>query len=77
MEIYLDVLILENIVMNYLILWTSGKLSKMRTTNLRLFMGALLGALYAAFLIIRPDIRVYYTVVAKILLSIAMIAITF
>jgi stage II sporulation protein GA (sporulation sigma-E factor processing peptidase) len=56
MEIYLDVLILENIVMNYLILWTSGKLSKMRTTNLRLFMGALLGALYAAFLIIRPDI---------------------
>jgi stage II sporulation protein GA (sporulation sigma-E factor processing peptidase) len=77
MEIYLGVLILENIVMNYLILWTSGKLSKMRTTNLRLFMGALLGALYAAFLIIRPDIRVYYTVVAKILLSIAMIAITF
>lgn len=77
MEIYLDVLILENIVMNYLILWTSGKLSKMRTTNLRLFMGALLGALYAAFLIIRPDIRAYYTVAAKMLLSIAMVAVTF
>jgi len=77
MEIYLDVLILENIVMNYLILWTSGKLSKMRTSNLRLFMGALLGAAYAAFLVVRPDMKVYCTAIAKILLSIAMVTITF
>ncbi|NSW90506.1 MAG: sigma-E processing peptidase SpoIIGA [Firmicutes bacterium] len=77
MEIYLDVLILENIVMNYLILWTSGKLSKMKTSNLRLFIGALLGALYAAFLVVKPGIRVYYTAIAKILLSVVMVAVTF
>lgn len=77
MEVYLDILILENIVVNYLILWTSGKLSKIRTTNLRLFLGALVGALYAAFMIIRPDIKIFYTVGAKILLSAAMVAIAF
>jgi stage II sporulation protein GA (sporulation sigma-E factor processing peptidase) len=77
MEIYLDVLILENIVMNYLILWTSGKLSKMETTNLRLFVSSVIGALYAAFLITNPSEKGFYALISKIALSIIMIIITF
>lgn len=77
MDIYLDVLILENIVMNYLILWTSGKLSKFKTSNLRLFIGATIGALYAALLVVNPGVRFYYSAVAKISLSIVIVAITF
>ena len=77
MEIYLDVLILENIVMNYLILWTTGKILKTRTSNLRLFIGALLGACYAAFLIVKPGIRFYFTATATFILSLVMVAVTF
>lgn len=45
--------------------------------QLALIHGGSAGAAYAAFLIIKPDIRVYYTATAKILLSISMVAITF
>ncbi len=77
MEIYLDVLVMENIVMNYLILRTTGKLAKIKITNLRLFAGAFLGALYVAFLVIKPDMKIYYSTIAKILLSLVMVAVTF
>lgn len=77
MEIYLDVLILENIVMNYLILWTTSKMLKTRTSNSRLFIGALIGALYAAFLIVKPNLRHYYTAAATFVLSLVMVAVTF
>ncbi|NMB96201.1 MAG: sigma-E processing peptidase SpoIIGA [Clostridiaceae bacterium] len=77
MEIYLDVLVLENIVMNYLILWTTSKILKMKTSNLRLFAGALIGALYAAFLILKPELKLYYTATATFILSLVMVAVTF
>jgi len=76
-EIYLDVLVLENIVMNYLILWTTSKILRTKTSNLRLFIGALLGALYAAFLIVKPQFRLYYTATATFILSLVMVAVTF
>lgn len=77
MEIYLDILVLENIVMNYLILLLTAKFSKIRTSHLRLFLGALVGASYVAFLVLFPNIKVYYTTIAKVLLSFAIVAITF
>ncbi|EGD46045.1 sigma-E processing peptidase SpoIIGA [Ruminiclostridium papyrosolvens DSM 2782] len=77
MEIYLDVLILENLVINYLILYVTAKFSKYRTSTLRLFLGAIIGALYVGIIIIEPDIKVFYTTVAKILLSFFIIAVTF
>ncbi|MCX7922357.1 MAG: sigma-E processing peptidase SpoIIGA [Clostridia bacterium] len=77
MEIYLDVLFLENVVMNYLILLVTSKFAKMRISSLRLFIGALIGALYVVFLIFNPGIKVYYTTFAKIVLSFAIIAVTF
>ncbi|WP_024831391.1 sigma-E processing peptidase SpoIIGA [Ruminiclostridium josui] len=77
MEIYLDVLILENLVINYLILYVTAKFSKYRTSTLRLFSGAIIGALYVGIIIIEPDIKVFYTTLAKILLSFFIIAVTF
>ncbi len=77
MEIYLDVLLLENLVINYLILYVTAKFSKYRTSTLRLFLGAIIGALYVGIIIIEPDIKVFYTTVAKILLSFFIIAVTF
>lgn len=77
MEIYLDVLLLENLVINYLILYVTAKFSRLRVSTLRLFSGSIVGALYVVFIILQPGIKVYYTTFAKILLSIFIIAITF
>lgn len=77
MEIYLDIIVLENIVVNYLILMVTARFSKNRTSSLRLFLGALTGALYLALMILLPGMKIYTTVFSKILLSLAMVAITF
>lgn len=77
MEIYLDIVILENIVINYLILLVTAKFSKNMTSNLRLLLGSLLGAAYLVVMILLPDMKVYTTVLSKFLLSIAIVAVTF
>jgi len=73
----LDVLLLENLVINYLILYVTAKFSRLKVSTLRLFLGAIVGALYVVVIILQPGIKVYYTTVAKILLSIFIVAITF
>ncbi len=77
MEIYLDILLLENLVINYLILYVTARFSRVRVSTLRLFAGAIVGALYVVFIILQPGMKVYYTAFAKILLSVFIIAITF
>lgn len=77
MDIYLDVLFLENLVMNYLILLVTAKFSKARTSSIRLFLGALVGAAYVVMIVIVPSIKFYYTALAKFALSLVMIAVTF
>ncbi len=77
MEIYLDIVILENIVINYLILLVTAKFSKNRASNLRLLLGAVLGAAYLAAMLLLPEMKVYTTLLSKWLLSVAMTAVTF
>lgn len=77
MEIYLDILFLENLVINYLILIVTFKFSKSKTSNLRLFLGAFLGAGYVIFLVLFPEMKGYYTTSAKIILSCVIIAVAF
>jgi stage II sporulation protein GA (sporulation sigma-E factor processing peptidase) len=76
-EIYLDIIILENIVINYLILLVTAKFSKNRSSNLRLLLGAVLGAAYLAAMLLLPEMKIYTTLLSKCLLSFAMIAVTF
>lgn len=77
MDIYLDVLFLENVIINYFILLVTAKLSKTGTSSLRLTIGAALGALYVIVLVLLPGMRIYGTIAAKILLSMVMVAVTF
>lgn len=77
MEIYLDIVILENIVINYLILLVTGRFSKNRADSLRLLLGSILGTAYLVLMILLPDMKVYTTVLSKLLLSVAMVAVTF
>ncbi len=77
MEIYLDIVILENIVINYLILLVTARFSKNKASSLRLLLGSLLGTAYLVLMILLPDMQVYTTVLSKVLLSIGMVAVTF
>lgn len=77
MEVYLDVLLLENILMNYLILAATSKFLKSRVKSLRLFIGALIGAVYVIVLLFLPQIHIYYSLSAKLILSIVIIVVTF
>lgn len=77
MDIYIDVIILENIVMNYLILTMTAKFSKFKASSLRIFLGALVGASYVLLMLLLPGMKVYYTAFAKIVLSFAIVAVSF
>lgn len=77
MEVYLDVIILENIVINYLILMITMKFSKNRTSNFRLLLGSLVGTAYLLLMILLPTMKIYTTILSKLLLSMAITAVTF
>lgn len=76
MTIYVDVLFLENIAINFLILAVTGYISKLKASSAKLLFGSLIGAIYvlAAFL---PEMETFFTITAKILLSFVMVAVTF
>lgn len=77
LDVYLDIILMENLVMNYIILWVTSRFAKMGTTGFRLFWGAFIGAAYVILLIVFPQIGFYYSIPAKFLLSLLIISITF
>lgn len=76
MEVYLDMLIFENLIMNYLILWVTAKFSKERTNFIRLIISSVIGALYATIMFF-PSLRFIYTFLFKILLSFVLVVVAF
>lgn len=76
MTVYLDVVLLENLCMNYIILFATGYIMKIKMKQLRLVFSGLLGGVYAviAYLEILP---IYSSIWMKLLLSIIMVYIAF
>ncbi|MDR0287265.1 MAG: sigma-E processing peptidase SpoIIGA [Clostridiales bacterium] len=77
MDVYVDVLLLENLLMDYLILNVTAKFAKKPIKTLRLLLGALIGAIYAVVIMFLPDMQIYYTAPAKFLLSAAIVMVTY
>lgn len=75
-DVYLDVLLIENLIVNWFILWLTSCLFRMKVSQVRLFLGALSGAAYLILLFI-PGVEMYHTAIAKILLSVLIIAVAF
>lgn len=73
---YLDEILFINLVMNYLILWLTARLSRGSCNKNRIFWGAFLGSLYvlAVFL---PVKGIFFTLLAKFILSTVIIMVTF
>lgn len=81
MTIYLDVIFVENMFMNYIILFTTGFIvygfsSHLRFYKLRLFISSLIGAIYAVLSYTKFS-NICCTFTAKILVSFLMCFVTF
>ncbi|MBO5348871.1 MAG: sigma-E processing peptidase SpoIIGA [Clostridia bacterium] len=75
MVAYLDLIILENICMNYLILYTAGKLLNRNIKKLRILLASSIGALYVFSLYI--DVPNYIVNISKILVAMLLVKISF
>ena len=76
MTIYLDIVILENIIMNYIILYATGIINKNEITIRRIFLASILGSAYAVTTYL-SIIQGALNTILKILLSVAMVYIAF
>ena len=75
MVAYLDLIILENVCMNYLILYTAGKLLNRNIKKIRLLIASIIGALYVFSLYI--DLPNYVVNISKILVALILVKISF
>lgn len=76
MTIYIDVVLFENLIMNYIILLATGVVLKTDLKHFRLIIASLIGSLYTVMAYI-ITIQFYSNFLFKILLSIIMIFIGF
>lgn len=76
MTIYLDIILLENLCMNYIILFATGLINKSNLKPLRIFFSSLIGGIYAILSFVQI-LEIYSNLFFKILLSIVMIYIAF
>ncbi len=76
MTIYLDVVLLENLCMNYIILFATNYILKRKAHHIRFILSALLGAVYAivSYMNILP---IYSYWITKIILSVVMVYIAY
>lgn len=76
MTVYLDIVLLENICMNYIILLATGIINKCKISHFRILVSSILGAIYAIITYLNI-FEAYSSLILKIILSIAMIFIAY
>lgn len=76
MTIYVDIVLLENLCMNYIILFGTAYIMKIKVKHIRILLASLIGAVYAvvAYAGVFP---IYANLITKIILSICMTYIAF
>ncbi len=76
MTVYLDVVFLENIIINYIILYVTGIISKAKIKQKRILFGTIIGAIYSIVYYLFK-LKIYSSVIIKIILSIIIIYVSF
>lgn len=74
--VYIDVLMVENILMNFMLLYAVNRFCKCKASILRLSLASFFGALYILTVFL-PELYVLYSLSMKIIISIIMIIIAF
>lgn len=76
MTIYIDVLFAVNFSINFVLLLITGKIAKCNIKNFRIFLASFLGAVYALFMFF-PQIKMLYSIFAKLCMSFILIICAF
>ena len=76
MTIYLDVVILENLIMNSIIIYVTAIIMKLKIKHIKIIISSLIGAIYSVASYI-TNVPIYSNFFLKIILSIVMVYIAF
>lgn len=76
MTIYVDVVLFENLIMNYIILFTTSQILKIEQKHIRIILASLLGAIYSIIAYMNI-LDIYSKIPLKILLSIIIVYVAF
>ena len=76
MTIYIDIIIVEILIMNYIILYATGLISKSKKSYLRMFWASLIGAIYATLEYVLK-VNIYSNIILKTILSIIIVYVAF
>lgn len=76
MTIYLDIVLIENLCMNYIILFATGFIMKIKLHHIRMIISAFIGGTYA-ILTYMQIVPFYSSMLVKVVLSICMVYIAF
>lgn len=76
MTIYLDIILIENIIMNYIIIFATSYIMKVKPKIKMMFFSSVLGGIYALISYLQL-LEVYSSMISKVILSICMVYIAF
>lgn len=76
MTIYLDIILLENLLMNYIIVFATGLIIKVKIKQLNLILASLIGAVYSVLSYLTA-MQIYSNFLLKLILSICMVYVAF
>jgi len=76
MTIYLDIIFIENILMNFIIIFATGIVIKEKIIKIRILISSFIGAVYTILMYINI-ISIYSNFIMKLILSIAIVYISF
>lgn len=76
MTIYIDVVLIENLIMNYIILFGTSIIAKIQTKQFRLILASLAGGVYAIIAYV-SILKIYSTLLLKLIVSIIIVYIAF
>ena len=76
MTVYIDVILAENIFMNYIILYSTGLIYKIKPQKIRIAISSFIGAIYALISYMQI-IEIYSGFAIKFILSVVMVYIAF
>lgn len=76
MTVYLDIILLENLCMNYIILFATGIITKNAIKQINIILSSILGGIYSIISFMNI-LEIYSNIVMKIILSIVMIYIAY
>ena len=76
MTIYIDVVLIENLIMNYIILFATAIVLKLKIKHIRLILASLIGAVYS-ILSYMSLLEIYSSIILKIILSIIIVYVAF